>query len=99
MHKLISLSRALLLAVLFIGAAQALAQESSGNIYGQVVDDKSAPVAGASLVLTGSSAPMTAASDTNGRFHFLAIPPGTYAVTASAKGFATVTLEKVVVAL
>jgi hypothetical protein len=90
-----------LLAVLaWLGLSAGLvAQESTGNVHGQVLDDRSAPVAGASLTLTGSSAPMTTATDANGRFHFLALPPGRYAVTASAKGFSTATHENVIVTL
>src|SRR5262249_58932304 len=96
MHQLISRGRAFALAALFLGAAHAIAQENSGNVYGQVVDEKGAAVAGASLVLTGPNAPMNAVADVNGRFHFLAIPPGTYAVTASAKGNPTWTHENVI---
>ncbi len=53
------------LAVLaWLGLAAGLgAQESSANIHGQVVDEKNNPVGGATLVLTGVSAPSTTASD------------------------------------
>ena len=48
MHQLLYKGKALALAALFLGAGHAFAQESSGNVYGQVVDDKGAAVAGAS---------------------------------------------------
>jgi hypothetical protein len=87
------------LTLLFVFAARINAQESSGNIYGQIVDDKGSPVGAASLTLTGANAPMKTVSDVNGRFHFLGLPPGIYALTATAKGFATITHENVVVTL
>jgi Carboxypeptidase regulatory-like domain len=77
----------------------ALAQESAGNIYGHAVDDNGAPVPGASVTLTGPGAPSTTVTDANGRFRFLAVPPGRYTVVVAMAGFSTVTRENVVVTL
>ncbi|MEO8432275.1 MAG: TonB-dependent receptor [Acidobacteriota bacterium] len=92
----------ILLAVLaWLGLAAGLvAQESSsGNVHGQVLDEKGTAVPSASVILTGASAPSTTVADVNGRFHFLALPPGQYQITATAKGFAPVTRENVIVTL
>ena len=99
MRRISLLGRALALAIILVGAANVFAQENSGNVYGRVTDDKGSPVAAASLTLTGPSAPQTTSSDAKGSFHILALPPGTYTLTASAKGFATVTHENVIVTL
>ncbi|MEP6767731.1 MAG: TonB-dependent receptor [Acidobacteriota bacterium] len=90
-----------LLAVLaWLGLAAGLvAQESSGNVHGQVVDEKGAPVSAASVTLSGTTAPATTDADANGRFHFLALQPGKYTVSAIARGYASVTRENVIVTL
>ena len=75
------------------------AQENAGNIYGQAVDDHGAVVAGATVTLAGPNAPRTTTTDSNGRFHFLEVPPGRYSVAINATGFTTVTHENVVVTL
>ena len=94
------MKRAISAVVLLIGMAAGLfAQENSGNVYGRVTDDKGSPVVAASLTLTGVSAPVTTSSDANGGFHFLALSPGRYTLTASAKGFTTATHENVIVTL
>ena len=99
MRGFASFGRALALTGMFIGAASAWAQENSGNIYGQAVDEQGAGVAGATATLTGSTAPRTTITDKSGRFHFLDIAPGPYAVTVSLQGFATVTVDNVIVTL
>ena len=76
-----------------------LAQESSGNIYGRVLDEQAAPIAGASATLTGPAAPQTTESDGTGRFRFLGVDPGRYTVTITHPRFATTTYENVVVTL
>jgi len=64
-----------------------LAQVQGGNLYGRVLDEKGGPVAGATLTLTGPGAPLSAASDSHGLFHFLGLPPGRYSLDAQLSGF------------
>jgi hypothetical protein len=64
-----------------------LAQVQSGNLFGRVLDEKGHPLAGATLTLTGPSAPLTATSETQGGFRFLGLPPGQYSLDAQLAGF------------
>jgi outer membrane receptor protein involved in Fe transport len=85
--------------VLLIGmAAGLMAQENTGNIYGHVTQEK-AGIPGATAALTGDFAPRTTASDENGYFRFLRVPPGRYRVAVTMPGFSTVTFENVIVTL
>ena len=93
--RLTALACLLLLAMSVQLVAQT--QITTGVVQGSVVDPSGAVVAGAS---TEASSPdtnfaRTLNTDNNGRFVFLALPPGSYKVTISAKGFATVVQENV----
>src|SRR5262249_3995810 len=83
--------------VLLVPAAITLAQASKGNIYGTVVDEQGGVLPGVSATLSGQGAPQTAFTDARGEFHFLNLSPGSYKVTASLQGFATVERDGVVV--
>ncbi len=70
----------------------AFAQETTAGIQGTVRDTQGAVVPGAAVEVTspalvGSQKVMT---DSAGYYHLRALPPGTYALTVSAKGFRTV---------
>ncbi len=67
------------------------AQETTGGLQGTVKDPTGAVVAGAHIVLNGSSLVGTKETDTDasGYYHFSNLPPGTYAVTVTATGFST----------
>ncbi len=75
-------------------ATQLLAQSqiTTGVIQGTVVDPSGAVVPGASVTAKNPDTNYSRmlVSDANGRFVFLAMPPGNYQLTISAKGFATV---------
>jgi hypothetical protein len=71
-------------------APAALAQEQTGNLYGTVTDTDGSALPGAQVELTGIGAPRTAVTDADGRFRFLNLDPGAYALVASLDGFATV---------
>lgn len=58
-----------------------------------VVNVAGEPVAGATVVLAGSSLSKTAISDSLGRYRFIALPTGDYSVTASLAGFRTLTRQ------
>src|SRR5215470_11230674 len=74
-------------AVLLAGTG--LAQISSTSLQGTVTDPSGSAVAGASIVLTNEAKlERTTTTDAQGGFRLLALPPGTYTLTVTAKGFA-----------
>jgi hypothetical protein len=80
----------LVLAVACLLPANALAQgETTSAIVGQVRDTTGAVVPGATVTITNleTSLKRSARSDDAGRFNFLQLKPGTYAVRAEAQGF------------
>ncbi|MCW5982222.1 MAG: carboxypeptidase regulatory-like domain-containing protein [Bryobacteraceae bacterium] len=48
------------------------------------------------LMNAGTDAKLSEASDVNGSYHFFALPPGTYSVTVSKEGFATLRRDGIV---
>ena len=87
-----SLSLVFVLALL---AALAFAQETTGGLQGTVRDPTSAVVSNAHVVLTGSSLVGRKETDTDGSgyYRFANLPPGTYVLTITAKGFSTLKRE------
>lgn len=83
-----------LAAILCMNASLMLAQTSSGQITGRVVDPAGAVVVGANVTLTNQSTgdTRTTKTDTAGNFMFVALQPGTFAVSVEATNFKT--LEK-----
>src|SRR5205085_5385829 len=80
--------------VLLFGTV-ALAQETTGGIQGTVKDPSGAVVPNAKVTVAGSTlvGSKEAQTDAAGYYHFANLPPGTYTITASAKGFKTVKRE------
>ncbi len=67
---------------------------TTGKISGKVVDAQTGdPVIGASVVIVGTSS--GAATDLNGEYVIINIPPGTYSVRASAVGFSSMLVTNV----
>jgi hypothetical protein len=93
-------SRFSALALLFftlILPASAAAQ--TGTLHGQVQDPSGAVIPGASIALTTqNSQTQQTKSGADGRYAFHALAPGSYAITATAKGFAPLTISNVVLA-
>ncbi|MBI3684247.1 MAG: TonB-dependent receptor [Acidobacteria bacterium] len=89
-----------LIAVLLV-AATTLAQENTGKILGTVTDATGAVVPGAKLTATSPTlpSPLEATSDSSGRYRFEAAPIGTYTITVSKEGFATLKQFNTVVKL
>ncbi len=87
-------SSVLLLAALF--ASNAFAQ-STTSLSGIVTDPSGAAVAGASIQLnnTDTSLRRDVKSSGDGSYNFVAVPPGTYKVTASASGFANQSIDRI----
>jgi carboxypeptidase family protein len=71
-------------------AGSALSQTSSTSLQGTVTDPSGGAVAGAtvSLVNPQSKAERTVISGAQGEYRFLLLPPGTYELAVTAKGFA-----------
>src|SRR5580698_5540909 len=69
---------------------EALAQgEKTSAIVGEITDTTNAVVSGATVTITNHETGLkrTARTDDAGRFNFLQLKPGTYAVRAEAQGF------------
>jgi hypothetical protein len=90
---------AALLTSLMLLAGTLLAQETTGGLIGTVKDPTGAVVPGAKVVataptLTGNKEFTT---DAGGNYRFSNLPPDTYTITVTAKGFATVKREGVTI--
>ena len=72
---------------------------STGSIFGTVVDAQGAPIPGVEAKLLGAGERQPVQTDARGTFRFLYISPGTYAVTLTLDGFATIEYKQVVVAI
>jgi hypothetical protein len=75
-----------------IGALAAFnlsAQQSTGNLRGQVADQFGGVIIGATVTVTdASSVTKTATTDTNGNYAIAGLAPGKYTVRATSTGFA-----------
>ncbi len=72
---------------------------ATGGIFGSAVDEQGAPLPGVTVKLLGAGERGPVQTDERGKFRFLYISPGTYSVTLSLDGFATVENGGVVVAV
>ncbi len=67
---------------------------SNGKITGKVAEKETgSPAIGVNVILVDTY--MGSATDENGRFTILNIPPGTYSIRVDAIGFATITMKDV----
>lgn len=71
------------------------AQETTGGLQGTVKDATGAVVGGAHVVVKGASlaGEKSLDSESTGYYRFANLPPGTYSIEVSAKGFKTVKRE------
>ncbi|MFN3649991.1 MAG: carboxypeptidase regulatory-like domain-containing protein [Armatimonadota bacterium] len=73
------------------------AQPGTGALTGQVRRSNGLPLSGASVVIVGGAfVGEVRSTSTEGRFHFAALPAGSYTVEASAPGFRPVRLNVIV---
>lgn len=87
------LSSFILCTVLFVFFAST-AFAGGGKIVGKVLDsDTKEPLIGASIVIKGTS--LGAATNLNGEYMIINVPPGTYTIKASYVGYSDVTVENV----
>ncbi len=72
-------------------AGAAYAQETTGEIRGVVLDPDGAALPGVTITIENAANGIsrTSISDARGAYRFPALPPGTYAVTATLDGFQT----------
>ena len=87
-------------AILLFLTASTSAQ-TAATLSGTVMDPSGAVVAGATVTLENSTGgpPQVITSDSNGTYHFLAVPPGNYKLMVKASGFkpytqAALTIDK-----
>lgn len=90
-------NRSLAVALLsFMVTSPLMAQRVTGNLRGTVSDETGAPLPGVSVDIESPEligGVHTEVSDVDGNYHFSALPPGTYKLTASLDGFQTVILQ------
>jgi hypothetical protein len=76
-------------AVLLALCGAAFSQSSSTSLHGAVTDPSGSTIVGATVVLSSDATKLerTATTGAQGEFQFLALSPGTYTLSVSAKGF------------
>src|SRR6266481_7423422 len=80
----------LLLVLLCVAfSVTAIAQEVTGGVQGTVKDQNGAVVVGATVEVSGSAliGKRDATTDAGGNFRITQLPPGSYDVVVSSKGF------------
>jgi Carboxypeptidase regulatory-like domain len=91
---------ALLAAIaLLLSGVYLFAQETTGGLQGTVKDATGAVVAGAHIDVRGTGLVGSKSLDTDqsGYYRFANLPPGSYTISVSAKGFKTVKRENVTI--
>jgi hypothetical protein len=75
--------------VLFTINGTVFPQTSSTSLQGTVTDPSGSAIAGATVVLANSESRLerTMETGTQGEYRFFAVPPGTYTLTVTEKGF------------
>ena len=86
--RLLAVWTALLFALVSVSA---FGQVTTGNIFGTVVGNDNAVLPGVTVTLTGVGAPQTTVTDSQGRFRFINLSPGTYTLKAELSGYGTAT--------
>src|SRR5213593_3588461 len=85
--------------LLFLGCASALAQQTTGNVTGRVLDQQGSGVPGATVTAKSASTGFTRTevSDAEGVYRLTALPVGLYDVTTELAGFTTVAKKDIAV--
>jgi len=73
------------------------AQQDVGALYGTVTDPQGGALAGASLTLTGFGEVLRQSSDERGKFRYLGLDPGIWALETSLDGYSTTRLSTVTI--
>ncbi len=98
-HIRSSLVSALVVVGLLLPASSAFSQTTTGVLKGEVVDQADTPLVGVSLTLSSDNLQGTrdAVTGEDGRFRFMALPPGTYRLDVEKEGFKTIIRTNLVV--
>jgi hypothetical protein len=82
---------------LSVSAAFAQAQASTADLIGTVIDPTGAAIPGATVTVRNAATGIerTTTANDEGVYQFIALPPGTYTVTASAATFSTASIADV----
>src|SRR5262249_14553860 len=70
--------------------------QSTGGIFGKVVDEQGGVLPGVSVIVKGPGAPVTVYTDARGEFRVTNIDAGNYTLTVALQGFSTVNRENVI---
>ena len=86
-----SRSVSMLAAVLLLASSSVLRAQTTGRIFGLVLDAQGAVVPGATITVTSPAlqGAQTQVSDAEGRFRFPSLPPGRYSLKAELPSFST----------
>jgi hypothetical protein len=86
---------------LLIGCAPLLAQQTTGNVTGRVLDEQGAAVPGATVTAKNPATGFTRSETTDnaGVYRLNALPVGLYDITADVQGFTTVVKKDIDVAV
>ena len=82
MHSLVAIA----LFVAMICQGTGVLAGTTGGLSGTVLDDKNAPVVGASVTAASPTGLASTTTDANGKFSFLALSPDTYVVSVEKEG-------------
>jgi hypothetical protein len=93
MHSLVAV---LLFVALFCQGTGVLAG-TTGGLGGTVLDEKNAPVVGATVSVASPTGLARTTTDANGKFSFLALSPDTYVVSVEKAGFESTSVAGVTV--
>jgi hypothetical protein len=75
------------------------AQLQTGNVYGNVTDDKGTALPGATVILDGGGALQEQKSDAQGAFRFIGLAPGSYNLAVALQGFTTMEYPSLMVSV
>jgi hypothetical protein len=83
--------------VLIVAATNSWGQSTQGGLVGTIRDEKGAEISGAKVRVTnvGTGLQRETTTTGNGFYRVLALPTGTYEITAEAQGFATTTAKDI----
>ncbi len=86
--------------LLMIVPAVVVAQHvTTGSLAGQIIDESSNPLPGATVIATSNQGARTTQTDSKGRFLIPHLTPGTYAVQVSLEGYRNIEQNRVIVSL
>ena len=88
---------ALMLLVAFLVQDTWALAGTTGGLSGNVKDDASAPVSGATITASAPSGTSTTPTDAAGHFVFLSLAPDTYIVTMTKSGYSPSSLSGITV--